>query len=108
MTTTNPSILDHAVEHFTRLGATILDRGYETRFGVIDLVLLEEETRTLVFVTVRSKGVRVGQKQTRRRAACYLAESDRPRARELRFDLVSVSLDNRGRLNALEHLEGAL
>ena len=41
-------------------------------------------------------------------AAEYLARvSDRPRGRELRFDAIGVTIDARGALVALEHLEGA-
>jgi hypothetical protein len=41
-------------------------------------------------------------------AAAWLAETaDRPRAAELRFDAIGVTFDARGRLAALDHLEGA-
>ena len=47
-------------------------------------------------------------KQVRRLAAAWLAETpDRPRADELRFDVIAVTLDRAGRLLALDHLEGA-
>jgi putative endonuclease len=34
-------------------------------------------------------------------------QTDRPFARELRFDAVGVTIDATGKLVALEHLEGA-
>jgi putative endonuclease len=41
-------------------------------------------------------------------AAAFLAQvEDRPRAVDLRFDAVGVVIDPRGRLVALDHLEGA-
>jgi putative endonuclease len=41
-------------------------------------------------------------------AAAWLAETaDRPHAAELRFDAIGVVVDARGRLVALDHLEGA-
>jgi hypothetical protein len=41
-------------------------------------------------------------------AARWLVERrERPRAQELRFDVVGVTLDGRGRLVRLDHLEGA-
>jgi putative endonuclease len=41
-------------------------------------------------------------------AAAWLTEHvDRPRTPELRFDAIGVTIDARGRLVALEHLEGA-
>jgi hypothetical protein len=40
-------------------------------------------------------------------ASAWLAEvADRPRRRHLRFDAIAVTIDARGRLVALEHLEG--
>jgi putative endonuclease len=41
-------------------------------------------------------------------AARWLVERrDRPRAQELRFDAIGVTLDARGRLIRLDHLEAA-
>jgi hypothetical protein len=41
-------------------------------------------------------------------AAAWLVEtSDRPRARELRFDVVGVTVDSHGELVRLDHLEAA-
>ena len=47
------------------------------------------------------------QAQVRRVAARWLATvADRPRGHTLRFDVVGVTVDGRGRLVELEHREG--
>jgi Holliday junction resolvase-like predicted endonuclease len=55
------------------------------------------------------EGVRPAKRsQVRRMAARWLVDRpDRPRAPELRFDVIGVTLDGRGRLVRLDHLEGA-
>jgi len=75
--------------------------------------------RALVFVEVKTRRAnRPGlawenlharkREQVRRMAGAWLSEvDDRPRAPEIRFDAVGVTIDPRGRLVALEHLEGA-
>jgi len=41
-------------------------------------------------------------------AAAWLAEvTERPRAAELRFDAIAVTVDERRRLMAIEHVEAA-
>lgn len=106
-----------ALEHFERLGFALLDRNYRTRFGELDLIL--HDGATLVFAEVKTArgGARVTpfdrlhaakQLQVRRIARAWLHErGGRPRAAEVRFDAVAVTLDHAGRLLALEHLEGA-
>jgi putative endonuclease len=107
-----------AAEHLQRRGFQILERNFRTRWGELDLVAFDG--RVLAFCEVKTRragGTRgsaleaVGprkQAQVRRMAACWLAERrDRPRARQLRMDAIGVTLDARGRLLALEHLEGA-
>jgi putative endonuclease len=48
------------------------------------------------------------QRRVRAMAAAWLVEAtDRPRSRELRFDVVAVTVDRHGRLVRLDHLEGA-
>jgi putative endonuclease len=106
-----------ALEHLERLGYTLVARNHRTRFGELDLVVCGGGA--LVFVEVKSRRAsRPGRPwenlhaakraQVRRMAAAFLAEVlDRPRVDELRFDAVGVTIDARGRLVALEHLEGA-
>lgn len=107
-----------ALAHLERLGYALVARNHRTRWGEIDLVV--HDGRTLVFVEVktrRASGPGRGpwealherkRAQVRRMAAAFLAEvEDRPRAADLRFDAIGVVIDPRGRLVALEHLEGA-
>ena len=105
-----------AAEHLERLGLRILARGFRTRHGEIDLVASDE--RRLVFCEVKTRRAGSGspwdalteakQGQVRAMARAYLAAvRDRPRAAELRFDAIGVTVDGGGRLVRLDHLEGA-
>jgi len=106
-----------ALENLERLGYALVARNHRTRFGELDLVV--SDGRALVFVEVKCRRAsRPGRPwenlheakraQVRRMAAAFLCEvRDRPRVDELRFDAVGVTIDARGRLVALEHLEGA-
>src|SRR5579862_2430801 len=93
-----------AAEHLERRGYAIVARNFRTRWGELDLVACDGET--LLFCEVKTlrapragrdplAAVRHGKRtQVRRMAAQFLAECrDRPRARELRFDVVGVTLD---------------
>jgi putative endonuclease len=106
-----------AADHLSRLGYTVVDRNHRTRWGEIDIIA--HAHRTLVFVEVKTRrtSARAGspfdavnarkQAQVRRMAAAWLAQvSDRPRAEELRFDVIGVTVDGGGRLLELEHREG--
>ena len=104
-----------AAEHLERLGYGIVARNHRTRFGEIDIIAIGGET--LVFCEVKTRSgagepwEALGQRkrsQVRRMAAAYLAEEPgRPRAESIRFDAIGVVIDQRGRLNRLEHLESA-
>ena len=104
-----------AVAHLERLGYEIVARNHRTRHGEIDIVACDDETLVFVEVKARRGAGRPWdnlherkQSQVRRMAAAYLAEvHDRPRARNLRFDAIGVTVDPSGRLVALDHLEGA-
>jgi putative endonuclease len=107
-----------AAEHFSRLGYRVLGRNHRTRFGELDLILADEDEATIVFCEVKSRRVGSGdwrdglhppkQRQVRTMAAAWLAEViDRPFGAELRFDAVGVTLDGRGELVRLDHLEAA-
>ena len=107
-----------ACEHLERLGLRILERNYRTRWGELDIIAADAD-RLLVFCEVKTR--RAGQNgtpwdaltpekrdQVRRIASRWLIErTDRPRACELRFDAIGVTIDPAGRLAALDHLEGA-
>ena len=106
-----------ALEHLQRLGYRKVACNYRTRFGEIDLIVCDD--LWLVFVEVKAR--RVGaladsvesvtprkQRQVRSMAAAWLVEAtDRPRSRELRFDVVGVTVDRHGRLVRLDHIEAA-
>ena len=109
---------DLALAHLERLGYALVARNHRTRWGEIDLVV--HDGQTLVFVEVKTRRATGSGRgpwealhdrkraQVRRMAAAFLAEvEDRPRAVDLRFDAVGVVIDARGRLVALDHLEGA-
>jgi putative endonuclease len=105
-----------AAEHLERLGFAILARNHRTRWGEIDLVACD--TQRIVFCEVKTRrlgssnpfdGLRGEQcRRLRRMAAAWLAGAPgRPRVPELRFDAIGVTIDARGQLVALEHLEDA-
>jgi len=105
-----------AADHFERLGYRVVARNHRTRAGEIDLVLARDHV--LVFCEVKTRRAGPGhpwesldprkREQVRRMARAYLAEvGERPRPEALRFDAVGVTVDGRGRLMGLEHLEGA-
>jgi putative endonuclease len=107
-----------AAAHFERLGYRVLARNHRTRFGELDLVLAGEDERTIVFVEVKTRRLGSGdwreslhpakRHQVRTMAAAWLNEvRDRPWAAELRFDAVGVTVDARGGLVRLDHLEAA-
>ena len=105
-----------AAEHLERRGFDLIERNYRTRWGELDLIGFDGET--LAFVEVKTRRAGSGfpfdalhggkQRRVRRMAASWLTErTDRPHAPELRFDAIGVTIDARGELVELEHLEAA-
>jgi putative endonuclease len=107
-----------ALEHLERLGFRVLAQNHRTRFGELDLIVCDDAR--IVFVEVKTRRVDASagsalesvpprkQRQVRGMAAAWLVEStDRPRSRDLRFDVVAVTVDDHGRLVRLDHLEAA-
>lgn len=105
-----------AADHLERLGLRVIDRNYRTRHGELDLVAYDGHR--LVFCEVKTRRTGPGRpwdalgdaKQSRVRAMAsqWLRERPgRPGATELRFDAIGVTIDPRGRLAGLEHLEAA-
>lgn len=107
-----------ALDHLERLGYRLVARNHRTRWGEIDLVV--RDRRNLVFVEVKTRRAtaRAGgpfaaiddrkRSQVRRIAASWLAEATgRPYLPGVRFDAVGVTVDERGELVALDHLEAA-
>lgn len=110
-----------AAEHLVRQGLTILERNYRTRHGEIDLVAKGETI--LIFCEVKTRCKYTDkysltplisitphkQRQVRRMARQWLSERQLERAyvEDLRFDGIGVTLDRKGSLLAIEHLEAA-
>lgn len=107
-----------AADHLVHRGYRIVERNYRTRWGELDIVA--SDGRTLVFCEVKTRiSSRAGrdplesvhprkQIQLRRLAGRWLAERrDHPRAADLRFDAIGITLAPDGRLLRLDHLEAA-
>lgn len=107
-----------AAEHLNRRGFQILDRNFRTRWGELDIVACDG--RTIVFCEVKTRVARGAGRdplesvhprkraQVRRMAGRWLAERhDRPRASDLRFDAIGITLGADGQLIRLDHLEAA-
>lgn len=106
-----------AADHLTRQGFRILDRNYRTRFGELDIIACDQHQ--IVFCEVKCRVAnRAGrdplesvhaakQAQVRRLAGRWLSERPHPRARDLRFDAIGVTLSPDGKLLRLDHLESA-
>lgn len=106
-----------ALEHLERLGLRLIARNFRTRFGELDLIVCDDATIVFVEVKTRRADALAGpleavsprkRRQVRSMAAAWLVEApDRPRARDLRFDVVGVTVDRHGTLVRLDHLEEA-
>ena len=112
-----------AARHLEARGYQVVERNFRTRYGELDVVA--RDARFLVFCEVKTRVVRDGagasdvlgpfatigprkQRQVRGIAAAWLAAGEeRPRSRDLRFDVVAVTVDRAGRLVRLDHLEAA-
>lgn len=103
-----------------RLGFAVLARNVRTRYGEIDLIACNSSVLTFVEVktlkayrgTERPEPLaglgRAQRARLRRLAAAWLASDvQRPRVGTLRFDAIGVTLDERGELLRLDHVEGA-
>jgi putative endonuclease len=106
-----------ATAHLSRLGYRVVARNYRTRWGEIDIIVHAPGVLVFVEVKARRSSARAGspfdavdprkQAQVRRMAAVWLSEvNDRPRADDLRFDVIGVTVDGSGALLELEHREG--
>jgi putative endonuclease len=111
-----------AAEHLLLLGYEMVERNARTRFGEIDIIVLDR--RVLVFVEVKAirTGGRVGperpvlwvtprkQARVRRLAAAWMAErraeGSVTRYAEIRFDAVGILVGRHDELLDLEHLVG--
>lgn len=119
-----------ACEHLSGEGLVILARNQRSRDGEIDIVardgcalaFVEVKARRLPAAADRARHVaadayaqavlgwpsRRQRVRLRRLALAWLRDRERPapHARELRFDVVRVLLDRRGRPLQIEHLKG--
>ncbi len=107
-----------AADHLAHRGFTIIERNYRTRWGELDIIAIDGHT--LVFCEVKTRmAPRAGrdplesvdrrkQVRVRRMAGRWMAERQgRPRAADLRFDAIGITLDREERLVRLDHLEAA-
>jgi putative endonuclease len=116
---------DLAADHMRRLGFTPLRRNERTRHGEIDLIAFDGST--LVFAEVKTRRGRAHAKEPRpdqlplawlrprqrvrlrRLAVAWLSDAkrSRPKAREIRFDAIGVTVDATGGVVRIDHIEGA-
>jgi putative endonuclease len=114
----------HVASRLASEGLTIVARNARVRtpevIGEIDLIATDGDSLVFVEVKAGRVGARAGperpalavgarkRRRLRRLARAWLAESaGLPRFRGLRFDVVGVRVDARGRVVAYEHLRGA-
>jgi len=111
-----------AARHMEARGYEVIERNFRTRHGELDLVA--RNARWLVFCEVKTRIARAApdpfgpfaslgvrkRRQVRAMAKAWLAANahgERPRSAGLRFDAIAISVDARGRLLGIEHLEDA-
>ena len=110
-----------AAAHLQRAGYEVLARNWRCRYGELDIVAADR--RALVFCEVKTRvaGGRSGpataldaigtrkRRRLRMLAREWLAggAGSRPGRDELRFDAIGVTVDPRGALVTLEHVEDA-
>jgi putative endonuclease len=104
-----------AADHLTKMGLRILTRNWRCRYGELDVIACDEETRTVVFVEVKTRtGDGYGGlayavtprkvRRLRRLAALWLAGQDR-RWAAIRIDVIGVRVGRR-RTPEIAHLQG--
>lgn len=106
-----------ALEHYERLGFRLLERGYRTSAGELDLIVYDGQTIVFAEVKTRRSGGldpidSIGpakQRRLRMLAGRWLdGQARAPRARELRFDAVGIVIDRRDRLVSLDQREAVM
>lgn len=106
-----------AADHLTRLDYELVERNFRTRFGELDIIAVKGSV--LVFCEVKTRrqssywrdpleSVHPRKRQQLRRiAGQWLAQRSARGAKQLRFDVIGVTVDAQGRLLRLDHLEAA-
>lgn len=105
-----------AAAYLSRIGYVVSERNWRCRTGELDLIAADGDTIVIVEVRSRTAGGRFGtaveavtprkQAQVRATAQVYLRFAGKEGMR-IRFDVVAVTFDRSGRLEALRHLQGA-
>ena len=104
-----------AVDHLTSLGLTVLARNWRCRYGELDVIAVDSERRTVVFVEVKTRtsdrfgGVAeavtpIKVRRLRRLAGLWLASQDRGWA-AVRIDVVGIRIGRR-REPEISHVQG--
>jgi len=104
-----------AVDHLKSLGLRLLDRNWRCRYGELDVIAVDDATRTVVFVEVKTRtsdqfgGVAQAVtprkvRRLRRLAGLWLAAQDGSWA-EVRIDVIGVRI-GRQRTPEITHLAG--
>jgi putative endonuclease len=107
-----------ALRHLERAGLRLVVRNYRCRLGELDLVMLDEAARVLVFVEVRSRSRRdfgsaassIGPAKRRRcvLAARHLLHARRDLRRlRARFDVLAIDPPESGGAPVISWLRGA-
>ena len=110
-----------AVQHLERAGYVIVERNWRCRLGELDIVAADPTALVFCEVKTRAAGGRRGppgpldsigiskQRRLRLLAREWLRARtcDPPRRPALRFDAIGVTVDRRGALLALDHVENA-
>jgi putative endonuclease len=104
-----------AVDHLTKMGLVILQRNWRCRYGELDVVACDDNTRTVVFVEVKTRtGDGFGGlayavterkvRRLRRLAGLWLGGQDE-RWAAVRIDVIGVRVGRR-RTPEITHLQG--
>ncbi len=110
-----------AAEHLARAGYSIVERNWRCRLGELDIVAADRTALVFCEVKTRVAGGRRGPEGPldsigtgKRRRVRLLAREwlrartcEPPRRPSLRFDAIGITVDHRGALLALEHVENA-